>query len=117
VLQRLDQYGTRDAKLFQTLLNRLRQNHLAFFCQPHQNPRAGARAPYKIIGLGTIYEFDCAVVMASKLLRKGANGRFGSLRKTSYGKEQLVLPRFDTSRFSCLIAEIQVSADVISKFG
>src|SRR5262249_26843573 len=115
-LERLDQYGPGNAELLQAFFYRPCQNALALSCQPHQNARAKAQAPYQIIGLCTIYKFDCAVVMPSELLRECTNARFHALWKTSYGKEQLILPRFDTGRPGCLIAEIQIAVDMMSKF-
>jgi len=109
LLQRLDEDGTGNAELSQAFFYRLVQNAFALWCQSHQNSRANARSPYEIIGFGTIYEFDCTVVMPSKLLRECTNGRFGGVWKTSYGKQQLILSWFDTGRSGCLVAEIQIA--------
>src|SRR5919109_1100736 len=103
-------------EFFQAFFYCLGQNPFALPCQSHENSRTDARSPYQIIGLGTIYKFDCAVVMPSKPLRECANGRFDGFWKTSYGKEQLILPWFNTGRSGCLIAKIQIAADMISKF-
>ena len=117
MLERLDQDRSRDTKLFQTLFDRPGQNPLAVFCQFHQDACAGARAPDKIIGLRSIDQFDGAVMAAPELVRQGADRRLKVFGEASYGEQELILSRFDSRRSGGLIAEIQVAADVESKFG
>jgi hypothetical protein len=110
------QYRARDAKVFQTLFDGARQNLLALAGQFHKYASACSRPAYKIIVLGAVDQFHGAVVPASKLLRKCAYRRLNAFGKPSYRQEKLILSGFDAGRFRCLIAEIQVLADVISEF-
>ena len=105
-----------DPQLFQALFHRPGQNALALSCQFHKNACASTRALDQIIGFRSINQFDSAVVTAAKLVRQGSHCPRDVIRKTSYRKQQLILPWFDTRRFGGLIAEIQVAFDMVSKF-
>src|SRR5262249_22582730 len=69
LLQRVDQNRARHAKLLQTLLDRARQNAFAISRQLHEHVRPYTRASDETVRLGTIYEFHCAVMTASQVLR------------------------------------------------
>jgi len=114
--KRIDENGSGNAQLFQSFFDSLHEHALTLSGQPYENVRSGARTLHQIICLGTIDEFDGAVVMTSKLLRKRANGGFDAFRKASDRKQQLILSRFDSGRFGRPVAEVQVLLDVMPKF-
>src|SRR5580693_2065016 len=116
LLKGMDKNWSGDAKLFQPFFDRLRQHALTLSRQAHEDVRSGAGTLHELICLGTIDKFDGAVGMASKLLRKCANGRFDAFSKAPDGKKQLILSRFDSGRFGRLVAEVQIPLDVVPEF-
>jgi len=110
------QHGARGAKFFQTSFDCACQNPLALSGQLHEYASACARPSHKIILLGAVYQFHGAVVPASNLLRECAYRWLNAVGKSSYRQEKLILSGFDTGCLRCLIAEIQILADVISEF-
>jgi hypothetical protein len=117
LLKRMDKNGSGNAELFQALFDGLRQYALALSRQPHENVRSGAGPLYQIVCLGAVDEFDGAVMMTSKLLRKRANRRFDAFGKASDRKQQLILSRLDSGRLGRLVAEIQILLDAMPEFG
>jgi hypothetical protein len=117
LVERLHQERPGNTELFQTLFHRLRQDLLALFSQFHQDVRADTPASDQIICLGPIHKLDRAVVPGPELMGQRTDGPRNVIRKASYRKEQLILPWFDPRSPGGLIAEIQVAAHVVSKFG
>jgi len=117
LLKRMDKNWSCNAKLLQPFFDSLRQHTLTLSRQMHEYVRSGAGALDQIIRLGAIDKLDGAVVMTSKLLRQRANTGFDPSGKTPDRKQQLILPRFDPGRFGRLVAEVDITLNVMPEFG
>ena len=87
LLKRMHQNRPGNAKLLQPFFDGLRQHALTLSRQPHEDMRPGAGTLHQIICLGPIDEFDGAVVVTSKLLRKRANTGFYAFRQAPDRKQ------------------------------
>ena len=73
-----------------------------------------ARAPHQPAFLQAIHQFDGAVMLDLKPLRKNADGRFLRGRNTFDGKQRLVLLRLKSRCPRVAFTEVQVPANRIS---
>ena len=115
--ERVDEIRSGDAKLFQAFLDRSRQHALTLFSEMDKNIGSGSGPFDKTILLRTIREFHRAVVTDIKLLRERADGGIDPLRQSFNGQQKLVLFRLQPDFFGQLIADVQIPADVVAKFG